>query len=59
LDAELAALYRQFKRQALHAAEMGFIHPRSKEMVRFKAEYPTDLKELHKALSKLNIASSR
>lgn len=59
LDAELAALYRQFKRQALHAAEMGFIHPRSKEMVHFKAEYPTDLKELHKALSKLNIASSR
>ena len=59
LDQDLAGEYRKFNRQALHAAEMGFVHPRSKEMVKFTAEYPEDMKNLHAALSKLNIASSR
>lgn len=33
-------------RQALHASEIGFVHPRSKEKVHFKAPLPEDLKEL-------------
>lgn len=33
----------QFRRQALHAAELGFVHPASGEMVRFASKTPVDL----------------
>jgi len=36
----------QFRRQALHAAELGFVHPASGEMVRFVSKTPVDLKAL-------------
>jgi 23S rRNA pseudouridine1911/1915/1917 synthase len=36
----------QFRRQALHAAELGFVHPASGEMVRFASKTPVDLKQL-------------
>ena len=35
-----------FARQALHAAELGFVHPATGEMVRFRAELPPDMAEL-------------
>lgn len=35
-----------FRRQALHAAELGFIHPVTGERLHFRAEPPTDILEL-------------
>ncbi|MBU1253350.1 MAG: RluA family pseudouridine synthase [Alphaproteobacteria bacterium] len=35
-----------FTRQALHAAELGFIHPATGEKVQFTAELPRDMREL-------------
>jgi 23S rRNA pseudouridine1911/1915/1917 synthase len=35
-----------FRRQALHAAELGFVHPASGEMVRFVSPTPVDLRTL-------------
>ncbi len=35
-----------FRRQALHAAELGFIHPASGELVRFASPTPVDLRTL-------------
>jgi len=36
----------RFKRQALHAQELGFIHPGSEEPVSFEAEMPDDMQGL-------------
>jgi 23S rRNA pseudouridine1911/1915/1917 synthase len=36
----------KFTRQALHAAELGFNHPITGEMLRFRAELPADMREL-------------
>ncbi len=41
---------RDFKRQALHAAVLGFEHPVSKEMMRFEAPIPEDMQKLINAL---------
>jgi 23S rRNA pseudouridine1911/1915/1917 synthase len=35
-----------FKRQALHAAELGFVHPVSRETLHFKSEIPHDMQQL-------------
>ena len=35
-----------FRRQALHAAELGFIHPASGEHLLFRADLPPDMREL-------------
>ncbi len=35
-----------FARQALHAAELGFIHPLTGEMVQFRSDLPPDMAEL-------------
>lgn len=40
-----------FKRQALHAAELGFVHPISKEKLSFKSAIPSDMQELFRALT--------
>jgi 23S rRNA pseudouridine1911/1915/1917 synthase len=40
-----------FLRQALHAAELGFIHPVSKQNLSFKSALPSDIQELLRALS--------
>ena len=40
-----------FERQALHAAELGFVHPVSKENLSFKSAVPSDMQELLSALS--------
>lgn len=40
-----------FRRQALHAAELGFTHPVSKENLSFKSALPSDIQELLRALA--------
>lgn len=40
-----------FRRQALHAAELGFTHPASKEHLSFKSDSPSDMQELFRALT--------
>jgi len=40
-----------FQRQALHAAELGFVHPVSKEKLSFKSALPSDIQELFGALT--------
>jgi 23S rRNA pseudouridine1911/1915/1917 synthase len=40
-----------FKRQALHAAELGFLHPISRENLSFKSAIPSDMQELFRALT--------
>jgi len=39
-----------FPRQALHAREIGFFHPRLGKEMRYKCDLPEDLLELHKVL---------
>lgn len=46
LPADIRYHALDFPRQALHAATLGFVHPRTKEMLRFEAELPNDFKEL-------------
>jgi 23S rRNA pseudouridine1911/1915/1917 synthase len=43
---ELEAVLRGFKRQALHAASLGFAHPLSGEHVSWQAELPEDMQQL-------------
>jgi 23S rRNA pseudouridine1911/1915/1917 synthase len=40
-----------FERQALHAAELGFTHPVSKQNLSFKSALPSDIQELLRALA--------
>jgi 23S rRNA pseudouridine1911/1915/1917 synthase len=40
-----------FQRQALHAAELGFVHPVLKENLSFKSPLPSDIQELFGALA--------
>ena len=47
LPAAAQALLKSFKRQALHAASLGFLHPISGECLRFEAPMPSD----HSALA--------
>lgn len=42
------------KRQALHAASLGFVHPVTKEDMQFEAELPEDLRGLEKVLEALS-----
>ena len=39
-----------FHRQALHAAELGFVHPVTRESLSFKSALPSDMQELFRAL---------
>ncbi len=45
-SAALAGQLKQFRRQALHARRLGFIHPGSGEDVVWEAELPADMQEL-------------
>ncbi len=40
-----------FRRQALHAARLGFVHPVSKENLSFESALPSDIQELFGALT--------
>lgn len=43
---ELINTLRQFKRQALHAFALGFIHPITQTFVRFEVDLPLDMQQL-------------
>jgi 23S rRNA pseudouridine1911/1915/1917 synthase len=49
--APLLETLRDFKRQALHAATLGFEHPRSEKSLSFQAKPPADFAHLLKALA--------
>jgi 23S rRNA pseudouridine1911/1915/1917 synthase len=40
-----------FERQALHAAELGFIHPVTSSALSFKSDAPSDMQQLLSALA--------
>jgi 23S rRNA pseudouridine1911/1915/1917 synthase len=50
-NAALAAVLRSFRRQALHAARLEFLHPASGEPVSFEAPPPADFVGLTAALA--------
>src|SRR5690554_4317561 len=49
-SSELAAELKSFRRQALHARRLGFVHPRTGEQCSWEAELPEDMKQLLSAL---------
>ncbi|MEW5797969.1 MAG: RluA family pseudouridine synthase [Bacteroidota bacterium] len=44
--AEVKNLLEMMPRQALHAKKLGFVHPVTKEMMRFESELPEDMQRL-------------
>lgn len=52
ISAELIQTLQQFKRQALHARELGLIHPVTGEEMHFEAPWPDDFTNLVKMLRK-------
>jgi len=52
-EQQLQAFLKGFKRQALHAKTLGFIHPASKEPMEFSSDFPADLQELEDHLRAL------
>jgi 23S rRNA pseudouridine1911/1915/1917 synthase len=50
-DEEVKAVLRDFHRQALHAAQLGFIHPATGEYVQWQAALPQDIQLLLRALN--------
>jgi 23S rRNA pseudouridine1911/1915/1917 synthase len=53
LPDDLKDLVADFPRQALHARLLQFRHPRTDEILRFEAAYPSDFAELVEALRRL------
>ncbi|MET0546350.1 MAG: RluA family pseudouridine synthase [Caulobacterales bacterium] len=49
---------KQFSRQALHAALLGFVHPVTKKKRSFDAEPPADFQTLRAALSRLPVSAA-
>jgi 23S rRNA pseudouridine1911/1915/1917 synthase len=47
---ELRPIASSLGRQALHAAVLGFVHPRTQESLRFEAALPADLEQALAAL---------
>lgn len=45
-DEHLQQICKAFPRQALHAVEISFVHPATKEVHRYHAPYPEDFKQL-------------
>lgn len=56
IPTDLKSYLADFPRQALHAATLGFVHPRTGETLNFNSDFPADFKEL---LEKLRASSSR
>lgn len=50
LPEPLKNLVNTFPRQALHAHSLGFLHPRTKKFLSFKADFPCDMQNLLHAL---------
>ena len=55
-DAEL--IERAAPRQALHAAELAFRHPSSGQPLRFRSEWPTDLRQVLEAAAGSHVAGA-
>ena len=55
IDLSLEKIINNFNRQALHAKNLGFIHPRTDEKISFEAERPKDFDLLIKSLRKASI----
>ena len=55
-DKGLVAQLHNFGRQALHAGEIKFIHPRTGKRLSFKAPLPKDMVDLLKSLKKKGLA---
>lgn len=51
--ASVATTEVRFERQALHAQQLGFVHPGSGESMTFSSELPADMAELIAALSRV------
>ncbi len=49
-DEDLKAVLSNFQRQALHAAQLGLVHPVSGEYMQWQAPMPDDMRDLLKAL---------
>jgi 23S rRNA pseudouridine1911/1915/1917 synthase len=49
-DQELRTRIRKLGRQFLHAEQLGFVHPKTREQMRFSAELPPELSDLLKHL---------
>jgi len=55
IDKKLEEKINNFNRQALHAKDLGFIHPRTKKEIFFKAKRPKDFETLIKTLKRLSL----
>ena len=55
IDLSLGKKINNFKRQALHAKSLGFVHPKTKKEVFFEARRPNDFETLIKKLKKASI----
>lgn len=53
ISSDIKNYINTFPRQALHAASLGFIHPRTKDFLQFSAPFPDDFKELKEKLSSI------
>ena len=43
---DVSFILKNFKRQALHAYHIGFVHPVTKKYLEFESDFPEDLKNL-------------
>jgi 23S rRNA pseudouridine1911/1915/1917 synthase len=56
---ELIDTLRQFPRQALHAQELGLIHPQTREPMTFECPLPADIEALLDVLAREDPVSGR
>ena len=54
LNEEFAEKLKVLNRQALHAKNLGFIHPTTNKFISFESELPTDFKKILNLLNKLS-----
>ena len=52
ISAELSQAITDFRRQALHAELLGFVHPCSGEWLEFKAQFPDDFQKILTAMQR-------
>jgi 23S rRNA pseudouridine1911/1915/1917 synthase len=55
---ELVEALRDFKRQALHAEQLEFAHPKTGKPINVTAEIPADMQSLLRALRNDTVANS-
>ena len=54
LNEEFAEKLKVLNRQALHAKNLGFIHPTTNKFISFESELPADFKKILNLLNKLS-----